>query len=144
MPGIFSHGSTLGYNTSGAPSVYTQIANLRSFPFPDVETDDLDASHLLSPEKFREWVAGWSDGGTMEAEFIFTGAQYAALIAIIRTKRGWKIQLPPDEEEGETTGASVTFEGYSKWPKGVVNHEELIIATVEIKVSGPPEFVEGS
>ncbi len=140
--GTFSHGTTIGYNTTAAPTTYTVIAKVRSFPFPEIETEDLDASHLTSTDQYREWVSGWKDGGELDVELIFTEDEYATLLGIVGSSRGWQITLPV--ETGHTTAGVLTFNGHLKGLGGTVDHEDILMASATIKVSGPPEFTAGT
>lgn len=47
-----------------ASAAWVELAEVTETPFPDDQIADVEATHMLSPERRREYIAGLIDGGT--------------------------------------------------------------------------------
>lgn len=59
------HGSTFSIGDGGGPEVFTAVAEVASITPPNVSRDTVDATHMGSTEKWRDFVAGLRDPGEM-------------------------------------------------------------------------------
>jgi hypothetical protein len=49
--------------TSTDTSTLVQLAEVTAFPFPEDQVADVKATHMLSPGRREEYIAGLIDGG---------------------------------------------------------------------------------
>jgi hypothetical protein len=120
--GLVFQGTTITIEVS---NVATDMGELISLNLPEFDTDDIDMTHSMSSGNLREFKAGLSDGGEVEAD-------YARALAM----RGVDTEFVITLEDGSTS----TFDGYVKNVGGEGSVGEKISATVTIKVSGLPVF----
>ncbi len=129
-----AYGSAATYDTSS----FTNFATVLSVKPPKVEADDIETSHMDSPEDYKEFVAGWADGGTVSATIQFEKTQNAAIYALFRQDKGFKITFP--DATDPTAGSTWKFNGFIKTFANEVEREKLITADIDIKISGKPVF----
>lgn len=75
---------TLFYSDDGdSPGQWPLIAEVTSITPPGLSRDTVDATHMQSPEKWREFIAGLKDGGECQIEFNLVpgGATMEAMVA---------------------------------------------------------------
>ena len=85
---IHGYGGELQVGDGGSPETFESIAGLRTITFGAMETADLDATHLRSPDAHREHRAGIRDSGAFEC----TG-----------------VWLPTEQSQSNTGGGSGAF-----------------------------------
>jgi hypothetical protein len=62
-------GGELWLATDNTEATLTELAEVREVSFPADEVDEAEATHLKSPGRRKEFVAGLIDGGEMTATF---------------------------------------------------------------------------
>lgn len=62
-------GGKLYVSTDNTEANLVQLQEVRECGFPTDETDEVEATHLLSPGRRKEFVAGLIDGGEFTATF---------------------------------------------------------------------------
>lgn len=115
-------------------SVYTDVIQIMSIGGPQITVADVDVTHLQSSNVFKEFIAGFGDGGVVQLEAIYDKAQLATLYGFIRTTKVWRI----------------LFSDSSKWDfSGHINAlstdqplEEEVGSPFAIKVTGKPTFTQ--
>lgn len=122
-------GTSLLLNITGT---YTAIANVISIGGPSVTVNDVDVTVLLSANLFKQFIAGWADGGAVEVDLRYDHLQFATLYTNLRAPNTWRI-LFPDASKWD-------FPGYINALSTDVPLEEEIGAPFTIKVSGQPTF----
>jgi hypothetical protein len=60
---MIGHGSQFMIGDGGAPEVFTAVAEVKTITGPALVRDTPDATHMASPEKWREYIAGLRDAG---------------------------------------------------------------------------------
>ena len=63
VPGF---GTTIAYGnmpTASGSTTFTPFAAVQEITPPELEADDIETSHLTSPNQFKQFVAGWADAG---------------------------------------------------------------------------------
>ncbi len=133
---ILAYGNGATYDASGS---WTNLAKIVSIKPPPIEADDIETSNMDSPNDFKEWVAGWADGGTVSCTIQYEKTQNQALFDLFRDPRGYKIVFPDSTTPG--AGSAWKFNGYLKKFGNEVEREKLVTADIDIKVSGEPVFV---
>ncbi len=65
------HGSRFQMSDGGVPAVFTDIAEVTQITAPAFVRDVPDATHMLSPEKWREYIPGLRDPGEVSITMNF-------------------------------------------------------------------------
>lgn len=124
----------------GSGSTYTEsstwatVAQVNEIEPPNVEADDIDTSHLLSPDYARTFSAGWVDAGeiTLTAQYTPDGAE--ALYELLREDKGFRIAF--------ADGSGWGCDGYIKSFGTPIDADGLVTCEVVIKVSGLPTMLD--
>src|SRR5882672_2528425 len=85
---LLGAGAKYQVNISGS---YTDIALCKSIDCPEIVADDVDVTVLLSANQFREWIAGFADGGQVTLELQYDHLQFATLYGLFRTPSAFRI-----------------------------------------------------
>lgn len=129
------HASTFGILSSGS---YVTIGEVTSITPPAIARDAIDATHMASPDGWREFIAGLKDGGEVgiEVNLVPNSASTALLLAQFdsATLGTHKITFP-DGSTWTFTGLLTAFE-----PEAPV--DDKMVASCTFKVSGKPTLVQ--
>lgn len=121
--------------TAGAGSP-TELVEVVSITLPNGETEKVEATHLKSPNRRREFIAGMIDDGEMEVVINYVPG--SATDVLVRTAltdgetRGWMAVIPRVSADWEITGEGAVI-GYDR---GTVEVDGVMRATITIAVSG--------
>jgi hypothetical protein len=97
--------------TDNTEATLTELAEVRSVNFPQIEVDEHEVTHLKSPDRFKEYISGLKDGGEFTASFNYVpgGATDLLLTAALgSTTRKARIVIPDDSGTG-TPDWNMTF-----------------------------------
>src|SRR5687768_16228446 len=96
--------ATIGYGTllqrgdGGSPEVFTAIAEVDSISPPQTVADDVEVTHLTSPNRTKEYIQGMLDAGEASAHINWlpgdpTHDEVTGLLAnqIAGTVKNWRI-----------------------------------------------------
>ncbi len=135
MPSSAISGVGTVFNRSDMASspVFTAIAEVNSIGGPSMTRETIDVTSLDSTGGYREFIAGFRDGGTVELGMNFTVAGYIAFKNDFESDvaRDYQIVLP---DSGNTTfdfSALVT-----DLPLDIPTDDKVTVA-VTLKISGP-------
>lgn len=124
------------FHLDNAAGVLTELVEVKSFGLPNGETEQIDATHLLSPNRRREFIAGMIDDGEVEVVFNFiAGSTTDTLIAAALSDgvaRTWKAEVPKASGMRTYTGECIVV-GYERGP---IEPDAAMEATMTIKLSG--------
>lgn len=98
------YGSTFEmWNVDAGPPAYVTLAEVFAITPPNESTDLVDVTHMQSPDRRRETIAGFTDGGegTVEMNFV-PGSATDALIRAVRTA-------------GDNVSCRITFPNGATW-----------------------------
>ena len=85
-------GTNLVSDWVAAGGAWTLVfAEPTSIGLPGAEASDIDVTHLLSPNRRREFIPGPIDSGTITGTARWLPAEYVAVMANVGTKMGIKI-----------------------------------------------------
>lgn len=131
--------ATIGYGTllqrgdGGSPEVFSAIAEVISITPPQAVADDVEVTHLSSPNRTKEYIQGMIDAGeaSISINWLPGDATHDELTGLLANQisgavKNWRIVLPnalltwqfpgyvksfePEEiTAGDKLGASVTF-----------------------------------
>lgn len=110
------------------------IGELRDFDGPGITGETVDITHNTSPSGYREYAPGLADGGEVTIDAVWTTAAYAALFALVRSTRAWRITLP------DSGAATIDFLGQLTGLGVASPMSDAITMPITIKVSGLPVF----
>lgn len=129
------YGLTLAVETAAGaiPLAYTELAEVTSFQPPSDTVDDIDVTHMKSPDSRREFIPGLSDPGTASATFNHVPA--SATDVFINT---WRSAREIRKVKGTyADGSTVTFSGYvQNYTVDNIPVDGKMASTLAIKISG--------
>jgi predicted secreted protein len=120
-------------NGAGTP---TELVEVVSITLPNGETERVEATHLKSPNRRREYIAGMIDDGEMEVVINYVpGSATDLLVRTAQTDgldRNWMAVIPRTTTDWEITGTGIVT-GYDR---GTIEVDGVMRATITIAVSG--------
>jgi hypothetical protein len=135
-------------STDNTEANLVQLQEVRRVGAPKAQRDQVDVTHLLSPDQYKEFIGGLRDGGSFTAQFNYDpgSATDLALTDANTTGTNRKIRLEIPDTSG--TGAidwNQTFTGFVQ-DYGIddVTPGEAITATATFKVAGAVEQGTGA
>lgn len=137
----------IGYGTEfwldNASGVLTQLSEILSVTPPNPQVDDVEATHMLSPNRRREYIAGLiEDGeGTFEMNYVPGSATDVIIRAALAdgVTRSYKIVLPDGDAGWEIEGDCIV-RGYER----NVPIDDRMTATLTIRFTGASTEAAGS
>ena len=101
-----------------ASDVLTQLSEIISVALPNSQVEDVEATHMASPNRRREFVAGLIDDGegTIEMNYVPGSATDQLIVAALADgeARDYKVVLPvADGSTWEVTGDCIV-KGYER------------------------------
>jgi hypothetical protein len=128
------HSTTLGY--SGIPpTTYTPVAKITDIKPPAPESEDINVSHMESPEQWEEVTAGWADAGEVETTIQYEKAANATIYGLLRQDKTYKITF--------SDNSTWVFQGFLKKFANEVERKGIVTANISIRISGKPTFTAG-
>lgn len=137
MPGIIGWTTKLEHTTAPTPGSYTLVAETVSIQIPPVEVSAVEDTHLAVPNRFRTYVPGLFDSGTVSVEANYSKATINALSGLTGVVRTWRITPPDEDGAGPETAPVFTFQGFiSKREPIEVKPDEVVKVKFDIKLTG--------
>lgn len=131
-------GAELQLGTSDAVASLVELGEVVSFNLPASEADEVEATHLKSPNRRKEFIAGLIDSGQVEAELNYIpGSATDVMLAAARdagTTRAVRFILP--DEVGAPAWQITTGGFVKRYSPNAVSAGEKITATVVIRITG--------
>ena len=131
-------GTTLTKTQSGDETTDLRIANLTSIGEIGVESEEIDATDLDSPNNYKEFIAGSKDAGEVSlAGNIKDESNVEKMLALAesQTIEEWVVAYP--------SGAKWTFKGFVKsFKDGEKTPDGLATFSATIRVSGKPTYTK--
>lgn len=128
---MIGHGTLFEVHNGAAPGAFVEIAEVNDITPPSETTDVIDATHMQSPNKIREFISGMTDPGEASFDMNFVpGSPSEDLILAWRDggRRQCRITFP--------NGATWTFDGLCTGYEPAVPTDDKMTATVTVKVTG--------
>lgn len=138
---VSAFGTLLKSGNGASPESFTTIAELKSLSGPSFQADTIDVTVHNTPTPFRRFISGLLDGGevTFDINFIPTenthNYDYGLLHDFLqRSRRNYQIVFPDSAATTWLIPGIVTGFQMSSDPA------DVLMASVTIKVSGPPSL----
>ena len=135
--------SMLGYGTKLQRLVgasWTDIAYITSLGGPELDRDDVDVTHMQSPNAVREYIAGLGDAGelSIEGNMVPSDTSQQRLIDDYtgRVVASYRMLLPDAVDDANKT--RWTFEGYVKSYSQDTPTDDKISFSATIKIAAYP------
>src|SRR5688500_4393426 len=122
--------------TVAGSTTWTPVAKITEITPPNVEAEDIDVSHMESPDQVNEYDPGWAEGGEVEATIQYEKAANETVYNLFRVPKGYRIVF--------VDGSKWNFDGYMKAFGNEVERKGIVTAKITIKLSGKPEFVKAA
>ena len=144
---IIGYGTTVFVGDSSSPGVYTQLQEVIEVTPPNLQVDDVEATHFTSDNRTREYIPGLIEGGEASVgmnripgsatEILLMGLQTSGTRVAVR------IIWPPFPSSG---GASTTWEfiGHVKGYETASPIDDRMTATCTFKVDSSLTLTIGS
>jgi len=120
-----------------SPETFSNMAFVTSISGPGLARDSIDASHMLSPDEWRQFIAGLKDGGEISLELNFRpgGSAITVLLAELNLPSAEATKsrrvLFPDTSYFE-------FEAYLTGVEPEDPFDDKMTASATFKLSGRP------
>ena len=136
---ISAFGTILQVGDGGDPTeLFTGIAEIHDFSGPGISLNIIEATHQLSPDAMREFVAGLKDLTELSFEigFVPTEATHSLSTGFLkdwsdRTRRNYRIVFP------DTAATTWAVSGFVTGFDISAPLEDMLTAAVTIKLTGP-------
>lgn len=136
-------GGKLYLSTNNTEASLTLLSEVRECGFPQDETDELEATHLNSPDRYKEFIQGLIDAGEFTATLNYIpGSATDLLVTAAKatgTTRKARIVVPDDSGTG-TADWNFTFSVFvKKYSPDNMAPNDIITATATFRVTGAVE-----
>lgn len=119
-------------------TAWAALAEISSISGPTMTRDFIDVTSLDSVGGYREFIAGFRDGGTVSLTMNFTRATYDLMKQDFEddTAKFYEIVLPDKDANGNLINTSFEFEGLVTELPLEIPTDDKVTANVTIKVNG--------
>jgi predicted secreted protein len=137
--------ATIGYgaqfkrgNADGPPETYTAIGEVLDIKPLSMSKDTVDATHMGSPDGYREFISALRDGGEVEVtvNFVPGAATFFNALADFNadSARSYRVEW--------ADGSTWDFEGIMTAPAVETPLDDKMTATFTYKVTGKPVLTQ--
>lgn len=141
-------GGKLYLSTDNTEANLTQLSEVRECGFPQDEVDEHEVTHLQSPNRRKEFIAGLRDGGEFTAtlNYVPGGATDLLLTGALEdgTTRKIRIVIPDDSGTGTADWNIVTSAFVKRYAPDNMEPNAPITATATFRVTGAQEQGAGA
>lgn len=140
-PADIGYASQFKVGNGGSPTeTFTDFgAKVTSITPPGYSREAIDATHMASPDRYKEFIAGLMDAGEVSMDLNYLPSAADAFIAALEAgKKNYQIVMPGDDEVTFTFTAICT----AYQPTAPVDGKMTASAT--FKISGKPTLSDNS
>lgn len=124
------------FHLANDTDILTELVEVVSFTLPNGETETVEATHLKSPNRRREYIAGMIDDGELEVVLNYVPGSATDVLILDALQSGdsreYMAVIPRETSNWEITGTCVVT-GYDR---GSVEADGKMEATLTIRLSG--------
>lgn len=141
-------GGKLFLGTANTEASLVELSEIRSVGFPQEQADEIEVTHLQSPDRHKEFIQGLIDSGefTATTNYVPGSATDLALTDAksLGTVRKVRIVIPSDDGTG-TADWNFTFSAFvKKYAPDTMEPNAAIQATATFRVTGNVEQGAGT
>jgi predicted secreted protein len=133
---LLGYGSVFQIVSDSSPDLYVELAEIKSITPPSISVDQVEVTHMQSPNRYREFISGLLDGGeaSFEMNFIPGSTSDDRLFELLNLptgvsrRRACRISYP--------NGVTWSFEAEVTGYEPDIPFDDAMTATVTLKVSG--------
>jgi hypothetical protein len=141
-------GGELHVSTDDTEANLVELLEVREVGFPNDEADEHEVTHLKSPGRRKEFIAGLIDGGEFTATLNYDPGNATDLLLTAAKDTGdtrkIKIVIPDNSGTGTADWNMVTSAFVKKWAPDNMEANAPITATVTFRVTGALEQGTGT
>lgn len=121
--------------------VSTEIAEILTVMPPSSSADTVEVTHMKSPERFREYIAGLKDGSEADITMNLAPGSASDLLcmAAIGERRDCKIVIPTTTGTWESNAVVIVTNYQRETPI-----DDRMTATLSVKFTGPSTEAAGA
>lgn len=129
------YGVLFGIENNDSPSDYDVVGEQTNITPPGISVDAIDATHMQSPNAYREFIPGLIDGGevAIEINYVPTSAGVTTFLNHLRQVKACRILFP--------NGARFLFDALLTGFEPEAPIDDKMMASVTFKITGQPLFV---
>lgn len=132
--GTTGFGTLLKVGNGATVEVFTTVAEVKSISGPNLSLEFAEATHMESPNGFREYLPTFKDSGdvTLECNFLPANTQHKQLTTdmVARTLRNFKLNWP------NTGGTVWSFAAYISGFSPSASVGDMLAASVTLRPTG--------
>jgi hypothetical protein len=141
-------GGELHVSTDDTEANLVELLEVREVGFPSSEADEHEVTHLKSPNRRKEYIAGLIDGGEFTATLNYDPGNATDLLLTAAQDTGdtrkVKIVIPDNSGTGTADWNMVTSAFVKRWAPDNMEANAPITATVTFRVTGALEQGTGT
>jgi len=130
------YGRLLSIEDDSSPPAFVVVGEITAVNGPAFAADALDATHMQSPDRFREFIPGLRDAGELSGEINYVpgGAGTEIMIANLGRKKNFKVEEPDSGSPPITMTCEAFITAF-----GITGPiADKMNATFTLKLSGSP------
>lgn len=133
---LLGYGSTFQIISDSSPDLYVDLAEVKSITPPSADVDQVEVTHMQSPDRYREFISGLIDSGEASFEMNFIPGstsddrifELLNLPVGVSRRRSCRISYP--------NGVTWTFNAEITGYEPNIPFDDVMTATVTLKVTG--------
>jgi len=127
-------------------SDWADLAEINNISGPSMTREFIDVTSLDSTGGYREFIAGFRDGGTINFAMNFTYNAYLLMKTDFEdnTAQNYEVVLPDKDAAGDPVSSSFEFEGLVTELPLEIPTDDKVTCNVTIKINGFVTFNTGS
>jgi len=141
-------GGELHVSTDNTEANLFELVEVVECGFPSDEVDEVEATHLKSPGRRKEYIAGLIDGGEFTATMNYVPGSATDILLtaakVAGTTRCIRIVIPDDSGTGAPDWNMVTHAFIKKYAPDTMTTGAKISATATFRVTGDLEQGTGA
>lgn len=141
-------GGAVFLSTDNTEANLTELVEVVDCDFPSDETDEVDATHLKSPGRRKEFISGLIDGGSVAVMMNYSpGSATDLLLTAAKTTgttRKVRFEIPDDSGTGAIDWNITTSAFVKKYAPDKMSPEGKITATATLRITGAQEQGAGA
>lgn len=135
---LWAAGSTFQIGDGAVSEAFADVAEVTELAPPNMSRDEIEVTHTLSEDGYKEFIGGWRDGGEVKikANWLIQNATHSYATGLhaqfnTDTRHNYRIVLP-------NSVATINFSGFVKAHEGGLDITKQATLDVTIKISGKP------